>query len=265
MAGIDQPFDFDEDDEEEIELGLPGVSFVIPCYNHGEFLEDAVFSCLNQQYPGKKEVIVVDDGSDDEMTSELIDSLPEEVIKVHHQANLGLAAARNTGFKLATQPYFLPLDADDMLHANYINATLPHFYQEDTDEMLGFVYTDVQWFGAKNGVWKMQDWTPSLLLTGPGIVCTNLMLSEMWYAVTRSNGYGYDSYVSQLGGWEDYLFYLEATALGFKGKRVPGGYFMYRKHAQPSMIDAVNAPERQEEIKKYIRNKMRVEYGLKVM
>ncbi len=89
----------------------PLVSFIIPCYNHGRYIKDAVDSILAQNYPAT-EIIVVDDGSTDN-SAEIIRTLPN--IKHTWQTNQGLSAARNTGIKNSTGQFLVFLDADDWL------------------------------------------------------------------------------------------------------------------------------------------------------
>lgn len=90
---------------------LPLVSVIVPCYNHGRFLGNAIESILSQDY-SQTEIIVIDDGSTDN-TEHLAKSFPS--VHYHNQPNQGLAAARNTGIELASGKYLVFLDADDIL------------------------------------------------------------------------------------------------------------------------------------------------------
>jgi len=90
------------------------ISVGIPVYNQAEYLSDAIESALNQTYPC--EVIVCDDGSTDN-SLEVARKYP---VKVIHQANKGLASARNTLIMNIHGEYFLPLDADDILKENCV-------------------------------------------------------------------------------------------------------------------------------------------------
>ena len=75
---------------------MPKVSVVIPNYNHGEFLPEAIASVASMSH-GQVEVIVVDDGSTDERTRREVDNVEASGIHVIRQPNKGLAAARNAG------------------------------------------------------------------------------------------------------------------------------------------------------------------------
>jgi glycosyltransferase involved in cell wall biosynthesis len=90
---------------------LPTVSVVIPCYNYGRFLAQAINSALAQLYP-PVEVIVVDDGSNDN-TADVARSFGERVRYIH-QENRGLSGARNTGIRAAVGEWIAVLDADDI-------------------------------------------------------------------------------------------------------------------------------------------------------
>lgn len=88
----------------------PLISFIIPSYNMGHFLADAIQSC--QPLPVDKEIIVIDDGSTD-VTSSIIHSFTDVIY--HYQQNQGLSAARNKGLTMARGEYICFLDADDWL------------------------------------------------------------------------------------------------------------------------------------------------------
>lgn len=89
------------------------VSIVIPCYRQGRFLAESIEDSLRQSH-SDVEVIVVNDGSDDE-TSDIASSYGER-IRYFRQANAGVAAARNAGVRTATGDWLLFLDADDRIH-----------------------------------------------------------------------------------------------------------------------------------------------------
>jgi glycosyltransferase involved in cell wall biosynthesis len=95
------------------ELLNPIVSIVIPCYRQAHFLPESVESALSQTYKNT-EVVVVNDGSDDE-TESLARGYGERIRYVS-QKNAGLSSARNAGGRVAAGEYLLFLDADDLLH-----------------------------------------------------------------------------------------------------------------------------------------------------
>lgn len=90
---------------------LPLVSVIIPSYNHGKYLPEAIKSIREQDY-SNVEIIIVDDGSTDN-TSDVVKTLPP--VKYIYQHNQGLSAARNTGIKNSAGEMLVFLDADDWL------------------------------------------------------------------------------------------------------------------------------------------------------
>jgi len=87
------------------------ISVVIPCYNQGQFLSDAIKSVLAQTWK-RVELIVVDDGSMDNSSS-IAQQFP--TVRCVRQAHKGLGAARNAGLALSAGEYIAFLDADDRL------------------------------------------------------------------------------------------------------------------------------------------------------
>ena len=92
------------------------ISVIIPCYNYGRFLPDAVNSVLGQKKDGLAvEIIVVDDGSTDD-TAAVAQRLGSSIQYIY-QENQGPSAARNSGIRIARGDYLVFLDADDLLTA----------------------------------------------------------------------------------------------------------------------------------------------------
>jgi glycosyltransferase involved in cell wall biosynthesis len=97
--------------------GAQLVSVIVPCYQQGEFLAQAVDSCLEQTY-AYVETIVVNDGSIDS-TDKVARSYGSRIVYIKKE-NRGLSAARNTGIAAASGRYLKFLDADDHLHPEQI-------------------------------------------------------------------------------------------------------------------------------------------------
>lgn len=89
------------------------VSVVIPSYNSGRTIRQAVESALEQSV--QVEVIIVDDGSQDD-TESVLDAYRDDsrVRIIRNECNMGVAASRNRGVKEAASPYVAFLDSDDV-------------------------------------------------------------------------------------------------------------------------------------------------------
>ena len=104
---------------------FPLVSVIIPCYNQGGYLPDALASIWEQAYPAV-EVIVVDDGSSD-TTQEVAATYP--AVKYIYQSNQGPSVARNTGVVHSSGLYVVFLDADDWLLPNALQTNVAYLLQ----------------------------------------------------------------------------------------------------------------------------------------
>lgn len=100
----------------------PLISVIVPIYGVEKYLEQCLDSIINQTYRNL-EIILIDDGSPDRC-GEICDRYAsrDSRIKVIHQSNQGLSAARNAGMDMATGEYISFIDSDD-----YID---PHFYEK---------------------------------------------------------------------------------------------------------------------------------------
>src|SRR5215475_1831754 len=114
------------------------VAVVIPCFNHGEYLPEAVAS-VEKLGRCDVEIIVVDDGSTENRTREEVATLSQRGVRIVQQENRGLAGARNAGIAVTNAEYIFPLDADDRVRSGWIQRGIQVL---DQDEHIGVVYGD---------------------------------------------------------------------------------------------------------------------------
>ncbi|MCQ2520962.1 MAG: glycosyltransferase [Lachnospiraceae bacterium] len=107
-----------------IEYTNPLCSIIVPVYNAEKTLENSIHSILKQSYDCL-EIILVDDGSKDH-SAEIIDKyLAEDArVKVIHQSNAGVSAARNRGIDSSVGNYICFVDSDDIVPPNYIEELI---------------------------------------------------------------------------------------------------------------------------------------------
>lgn len=123
----------------------PCISVVIPVFNCAQYVNQAIESVLSQTYSGRTEIIVVDDGSTDNIDAVVRPYLSR--IRYIKQANGGIGAGRNGGIKLATGNYVAFLDADDYWLPDRLTKTTQFAIQQSES----FIITDLQIFDARSG------------------------------------------------------------------------------------------------------------------
>lgn len=118
------------------------ISVIVPVYNAEKYLDRCIQSVLQQTYPNW-ELILIDDGSKDESGS-IADQYEQtdDRIRVIHQQNAGVSAARNQGLNLATGDYVAFLDADDELTSDCFNKLLRVAIENHADIVAGKCSSD---------------------------------------------------------------------------------------------------------------------------
>ena len=113
---------------------MTSISVVIPLYNQGRFIREAVLSALVQN-PPPREVIIVDDGSTDGGAT----LIPEDpLLRIARQPRSGPSTARNRGASLATGELLAFLDADDRWCAGKLAAYLSHLQRRPAEVAFGY-------------------------------------------------------------------------------------------------------------------------------
>ncbi|PKM67614.1 MAG: hypothetical protein CVU94_06250 [Firmicutes bacterium HGW-Firmicutes-19] len=113
------------------------VSVIVPIYNVERFLERCIESIMHQTYKNF-EIIAIDDGSTDESAAILDQwAQKDQRIKATHQSNVGVAATRNIGLKLASGEYVLFVDSDDTISPTGIERLLSKAVYNNLDIAYG--------------------------------------------------------------------------------------------------------------------------------
>jgi len=197
---------------------LPKVSVIIPCYNLGQYIDEAVDSVLAQTYRNF-EIIIVNDGSTDEETINILRNYNKPKTKVIHTDNKGVSAARNTGITAATGLYILALDADDKIDNTYLEKATKIL---DKNENVGIVYCEAELFGKRTGKWEIPDYKFPWILLRNLIFSVGVFRKKDWEI---TNGYN----TNMIHGWEDYDFWLSIIELGREVVRIPELLYFYRQ------------------------------------
>jgi glycosyltransferase involved in cell wall biosynthesis len=196
----------------------PIVSVIMPCYNQGQYLDEAVESVLNQTYQSF-EIIVINDGSTDEKTVQILHRYEHPKVKIIHTENQGPSAARNTGIKQSCGKYILPLDSDDRIEPTYLERAVNIL---EKNSAIGIVYCEAEYFGDIVGRWDLPEYKFPEILLDNVIFNSSMYRRDDWETV---GGYSQN----MIHGWEDYDFWLSLIELKHEVFRIPEVLFYYRQ------------------------------------
>ena len=196
----------------------PTVSVVIPCYNLGAYLDQAVQSVLDQSFQDF-EIIIIDDGSTDPVTRHLFTSYRRPKTRILRTLNQGLAKARNLGIEEARGCYISCLDADDLFEPDFLRRAVEVL---EVNPSLAFASCWLKAFGDLNFEWSPTSCDFPWLLV-EDTVCTA--------ALTRRDALvevgGFDAGMP-LAGYEDWDLAISLVERGLHGTVIPEYLFRYR-------------------------------------
>lgn len=228
----------------------PRVSVIIPCFNLGAYLPEAVDSVLAQTYQDF-EILIVDDGSTDPETVALLETFQRPKTTVFRTPNQGLAKARNYLIELARGIYLCALDADDKLHPEYLQRTTELL---DSEPSLTFVSTHLRMFGVQEGTWPDTDSCDLAALLADDTVITPALVRRMAVLAVGA----YDERMPAQGD-EDWELWITLVEAGYRGRIIPEVLFFYRRR-HGSMVEHCTAGDTHLALVRYIVSKHEASY-----
>lgn len=201
----------------------PLVSVIIPNYNYGKYIRETIASVLAQTFTNY-EVIVVDGGSDDPETIEVLKQINHPKIKVHlRQGRHYLGDNRNFGITQACGKYVCSIDADDQIEPTYIEKAL--YYLETLH--YDVVYPYAQCFGDDNTLWKTAPATWEILTQSQNVVAgVAVFRREAWEVAGDYKDYP----IGKGHVAEDWEFWARVAGLGYRFAVIPEPLMRYRVH-----------------------------------
>jgi glycosyltransferase involved in cell wall biosynthesis len=241
------------------------LSVVIPCFNHGEFLLETIASveaCQGDFY----EIIIVNDGSTDPATVELMNDLKQKGYWVIDQPNQGQATARNTGIQAANGRYIIPLDSDNKIRTELMQKGIEIL---DRQPEVAVVYGDLRLFNDRGKVrtftiqpgcgnaeyiseqewiWKLPDFDLNRLVLFGYLDACAVFRKSVWQECQ-----GYDTNIP-VNGFEDWELWLNMAKKGWKFHHVPSVLHDYRFIYDP-LLKEWHVPKKRQIALRYIRKK----------
>jgi glycosyltransferase involved in cell wall biosynthesis len=220
------------------------ISIIIPCYNHGQYLLDAIKSVDSLKQEGVAEVIIINDGSTDIHTIGVFKKLERDSWKIINQERAGLAEARNNGIKSSASPYILPLDCDNIIIPSFVHESIKIL---NSNPSIDIVYSDCRHFGDTNFYKNVGEFDPCRLINDNYVDTCAVYRRGIWSELN-----GYDKDLPHMGH-EDWDFWIGALMKNKKFHYLPVEGFKYRVRAD-SMLNKLT-DEKGEENRKYIYSK----------
>jgi glycosyltransferase involved in cell wall biosynthesis len=212
-------------------LTAPRVAVIVACFNDGRTLIQTLAS-LHDEEP--HELVIVNDGSTDADTLDVLARLREQGLRIIDQDNTGLPGARMTGVAATTAPYVLPLDADD----GVVPGTLAVLADAlDADPSLSLAWGDQQLFGDVELVSpRAQALDPWAITYVNGLPVCTLIRRD---ALLAAGGW------QIRGGYEDWDLWMALAERGARGAHVGRTTHRYRIHGQRMLADTRARHEQQ--------------------
>lgn len=195
----------------------PLISIIIPCYNDGKYIYDCLNSVHNQEYK-TYEIILINDGSKDKKTNQIINSIAHPKIKVIQTPNQGPAKARNQAIKNSNGKYILPLDADNKVAPSFIKEAIT-VLEKNPD--IKIVSSDLTLFGLKRGLFKFPAFSLEKLLGRNLMECASIFRREDF---DKTEGYN----PNMTGTFEDWDLWLSLLENGGEVYQMNKPYIFYR-------------------------------------
>jgi hypothetical protein len=205
---------------------VPEVSVVLTHYNYSAFVRDAIESVVAST-DISLELVIVDNHSDEDELQHLQGVIGEyewfPIRLVANSADQGPSASRNIGARHARAQYLLLLDADNMLYPTGVRLLTDALAQSDA----AFAYGLIEKFGQDTGLLSAVPWDVEYLVKANYIDTMALIKREVWDEFG-----GFDPQVAAVGGYDDYAFWLQLAAAGYRGELVSSFIGRYRVHGR---------------------------------
>ena len=206
------------------------VTYVIPSYNHAQYVRQAVQSVINQTYTNI-ELLIIDDGSSDE-SAQVIASMIKECndrfvrFEFITQENQGLTSVLNFALRWANGEYFCGVASDDINFPNKTSILCAHLSKQDVSAVAGG-YTELDENGVEGRTYipKLGFWTFDEILERKA-----QLYSPAAMFVTEA--------IKQVGGYdaeliaEDRDMWLSLSNSRHIIKTIPENVTFYRRHPE---------------------------------
>jgi glycosyltransferase involved in cell wall biosynthesis len=177
---------------------------IIPCYNDGQYIMEALQSLYDQTLLPEK-IIIVDDGSD-ATTKKILKAINHPLVQIIYQENKGVSTARNRAIDMAQTDYIVNLDADDYFEPTFLEKAVAVFHQ---DQKVIAVSSYCRIFRARTTIEMIEPQGGSLknFIVKNQSRASAMFTKKAWLTVR-----GFDDKMKE--GYEDWEFWIAILKLG---------------------------------------------------
>lgn len=214
--------------------GKPLMSIITAYYNSKQYIRQTANSIFNQTFP-YWEWIIVDDGSTEEGTKEILDSLEKEDsrIRVFHQKNEGPAGARMFAAKAANTDLLFIMDSDDAIDETFLECG---YFSLLYNKKAAWAYSNMANFGEQEFLWNREFSTS--IEKKENVICGNSIVRKD--AFFEVGGYG----EKKKDIHEDWQLWLKLLAKGYCPIRMNFYGFWYRK--RHGVLHSINSDKKKD-------------------
>lgn len=226
-----------ERNERRLRAETPIVSVIIPYFNMGLYVLDTLESILCSSY-ASIEILLVDDASTDAVSLDVLRLIEtserfSDVTMIRLAGNRGLSGARNEGIRYANGKYVLPLDADDLIHPDFISIGVMALERNDSYD---FVVPQTAFFEDPSRL-------PNLSIVDYAVFVGEAGYSGLYNnrhstatSLVRKIVFDANKYDENMDSYEDWDFYSQAVSQGRRFIVTNEVYFYYRRRLN-SMVN----------------------------
>ncbi len=235
-------------------LSTKKISVIIPSYNYGKYLVEAVDSVLKQTYP-PSEICLIDDGSIDDTATigmRLAEQYPELIKFTKHDKNEGIIFTFNEAVHTASGDYVCILDADNRFRSDFLEKTTMAL---NMNKKAAIAYTDFAFFGsraeAKYSLFPV-EWRKGIkancfyTIGFPTFNEQSRNFLKIRNFIHGNSLYKRDAFL-QVGGYksdaekpEDHSLFYRMVEEGWDAVHIPEPLLEYRQHAKEQENDRFN-------------------------
>lgn len=230
-------------------MNKTGISFIIPCYNAGQYLSEAVASIQRQPFKNKYEIVIVDDASNDDETILVLKKMKTEknITVIRMDNNKGVQYCRNEGLKKSKYDFVLVMDSDDCLNTSNEVMQFGTLADRAIDILLAspetvFVHSTTEMFDDYSG------FTISAYPVTEKLILEKHHVST-WIVYRKEDALGCGLYNPEIKKWQDWSFAVGLINYRYcQGKKniisfLSEPYYRYRIHNKTNRISGIEVDE----------------------